>query len=224
MLGLSSPGDNVVAMAVAPLKPRHAYAATAGGRIFSCADTAAPTAWTACTRLPTGGVVALAVAGEDESVVFAATSTQIYRSVDGGGTWSTANGSGATAIPPGSQLRSLVAGPGALYAGAAAGVFTSADRGSSWYDFSAGLPNVDLKELLWTGNDLFAVTHGRGIWHHGRYDILVVPGPVAHVPDVRWLIELWLAIHGGDPAPDLIRQTVGKKVLPFRQGEAPRER
>jgi len=24
----------------------------------------------------------------------------------------------------------------------------------------------------------------------------------AHVPDVAWLIALWLAIHGGDPAPE----------------------
>jgi hypothetical protein len=25
---------------------------------------------------------------------------------------------------------------------------------------------------------------------------------VAHEPDAAWLIALWLAIHGGDPAPD----------------------
>jgi hypothetical protein len=176
------------------------------------------------TSLPASGVVALAVAAEDESVVFAATSNQIYRSIDGGGSWTPANGSGATTLPPGSQLRSLVAGPGALYAAAATGVFTSADRGSSWYDFSAGLPNVELKELLWTGSDLFAVTHGRGIWHHGRYDILAIPGPLGHIRDIPWLIELWLAIHGGDPAPNVIRQMVGRRPLPFKQGEALRER
>ena len=26
-------------------------------------------------------------------------------------------------------------------------------------------------------------------------------GPLTHVPDIAWLIALWKAIHGGDPAP-----------------------
>ena len=30
----------------------------------------------------------------------------------------------------------------------------------------------------------------------------VEPVAVAHEPDIAWLIALWLAIHGGDPAPD----------------------
>jgi hypothetical protein len=48
-------------------------------------------------------------------------------------------------------------GPGALYAGASVVVFTSSDHGVTWYDYSAGLPNVQLMHLLWTENDLFAV-------------------------------------------------------------------
>ena len=96
-------------------------------------------------------------------MLFAATETTIYRSLDGGGSWTAANGTGTTVLPPGASLRSVVTGPGALYAGAAAGVFTSPDRGDHWYDFSEGLPNVELKELMWTQDDLFAVTHGRGV-------------------------------------------------------------
>jgi len=218
MTGLAPSGDVVAAIAFAPSSPRRAYAASSGGRIFQCADTGTPTAWVGRTSLPGGGVVALAVAVEDASVVFAATPSQVYRSVDAGGTWTAVNGSGTTALPPGSSLRSLVTGPGALYVLAAAGVFTSADRGGNWYDFSAGLPNVELKELLWTGGDLFAVTHGRGIWHHGRYDAIPMPGPVEHVPDPRWLIAFWLAIHGGDPSPEAVRRVIGQKVRPFRQG------
>jgi hypothetical protein len=224
MAGLSSMGDNVGVISFAPPNPRLAYAATASGRIYSCADTGVPTAWVSHTALPSGGVVALAVSVEDAAVVFAATATQIYRSIDGAGSWTAVNGSGLTAIPPGSQLHSLVAGPGALYAGAVAGVFTSPDRGNTWFDFSAGLPNVELKQLLWTENDLFAVTHGRGIWHHGRYDVFRSPGPFVHAPDPRWLIRLWLAIHGGDPAPDAIRRAFGRTVRPFRQGKMLRAR
>ena len=75
-------------------------------------------------------------------------------------------------------------------------------------------PNVELKELLWTDNDLFAVTHGRGLWHHGRYSETWIP-PRAHIPDIRWLIELWLAIHGGDPVPEIIRAQLGRGITPF---------
>jgi photosystem II stability/assembly factor-like uncharacterized protein len=224
MAGLLSSGDNVAVMAFAVSSPPHAYAATQSGRIYSCADTGTPTPWVARTSLPAGGVVALAVAVENVSVVFAATDSQIFRSLDGGGSWTAANGSGATAIPSGSSICSLVTGPGALYVASAVGVFTSIDRGVTWYDFSAGLPNVELKELLWTGDDLFAVTHGRGIWHHGRYDVINLPGPLAHIRDLNYLIALWLAIHGGDPSPEAIRHLVNEGIRPFRQGEAGRGR
>ena len=223
MAGIGTSTDLIAAIACAASHAREAYAASGAGQVFKCDDTATPAGWTARTSLPTGGVVALTVAIDNSAVVFAATSSQVYRSVDSGGTWNAVNGTGATAIPPGSILRSLVAGPGGtLYALAAAGVFTSADRGDHWYDFSAGLPNVELKQLLWTDDDLFAVTHGRGIWHHGRYDTVPVPGPLAHKPDIKWLIDLWHAIHGGDPSPDAIRRASGRKARPFRQGEARR--
>jgi hypothetical protein len=222
MAGFSSPGDDVVAITIAPSQPERAYAATAGGRVFACVDASIPTAWTAVTAPPAGGLVALAVAAEDPSVLFAATQTAVYRSVNGGGTWTAANGTGTTALPPGSSLHSVVAGPGALYAGAAAGVFTSPDRGDHWFDFSMGLPNVELKELMWTEGDLFAITHGRGVWHRGRYELWPVwPVPGQHIPDPMWLIELWLAIHGGDPGPDAVRRIVGIPPRPFRQGNAP---
>ena len=177
MAGLSTPGDNVAAIAVAPSSPSVAYAMTAAGRVFRCADVTAASAWTAKASLPAGGVAAVAVSHESADVVFAATAAGIQRSPDGGLSWAAANGSGATSIPPGAGVRSLVAGPGALYAGAVVGVFTSSDRGVTWYDFSGGLPNVQLMHLLWTEGDLFAVTHGRGIWHHGRYDAYPIPGP-----------------------------------------------
>jgi hypothetical protein len=218
MAGLSTPGDDVIAIARAPSAPSVAYALTGAGRVFRCADVMAPAAWNARTSLPSGGAVAITVAHESADVVFVATAAGVYRSNDGGVGWNPANGTGPTALPPGAGLCSLVAGPGALYAGASAGVFTSSDRGVTWYDFSAGLPNVQLMHLLWTENDLFAVTHGRGIWHHGRYDAYPIPGPVAHKPDIAWLIELWHRIHGGDPGPEAVRGQLGRKRLPFRAG------
>jgi hypothetical protein len=218
MAGLSTPGDNVTAIALAPTNPAIAYAVTRGGRVFRCADLTVPTSWMARTSLPAGGIASLAVSAESTDVVFVATSVGVHRSIDGGLTWVTANGTAPTVIPPGADIQSLVTGPGALYAGASFGVFTSSDHGVTWYDYSAGLPNVQLMHLLWTENDLFAVTHGRGIWHHGRYDAYPVPGPVAHKPDIAWLIELWHRIHGGDPGPEAIRSQFRRDLRPFRAG------
>jgi hypothetical protein len=220
MVGLSTPGDPVTAIALAPSSPAVGYAVTGGGRVFRCADVTVPTSWTARTSLPAGGVASLAVSSESADVVFVATSTGVHRSDDGGLTWVAANGTAPTAIPPGAGIRSLVTGPGALYAGAVIGVFTSTDRGVTWYDYSAGLPNVQLMHLAWTENDLFAVTHGRGIWHHGRYDALPIfeLGPAAHKPDIAWLIELWHRIHGGDPSPEVLRRNLGTTRRLFRAG------
>jgi hypothetical protein len=101
-----------------------------------------------------------------------------------------------------------VTGPGALYAGATSGVFTSADRGVTWYDYSAGLPNVELRHLLWTEGDLFAVTHGRGIWHHGRYDMFRVPVVPHRASGVHRLVlcsNCHRMIHRFDDPPDIDR-------------------
>jgi hypothetical protein len=218
MGGLPPSSDPVRAIAVASGASRRGYLVTNSGQFYWCADTSGAGHWSIRTPIFGGGVIALAVDPADESVVYAATSTTVFRTVDTGVVWTEVHGSGATAIPASSQLRSLVAGNGALYLLAATGVFTSADRGATWYDFSAGLPHAELMELLWTGDDLFAVTHGRGIWHHGRYDVYPVLGPVEHIPDLHWLIELWLRIHGGDPVPDIVRPGIGVLPRPFVQG------
>jgi hypothetical protein len=224
MSGLSRPGDAVAAIVPAPSSPEVAYAATGAGGVFRCADITAA-GWVARTSLPAGSVRALAVAAESPDVVFAAAGTRVYRSLDGGQTWTDAGGTPPTAIPAGMAVRSLVTGPGALYAASAAGVFTSADRGVTWHDYSAGLPNAQLMHLLWTEDDLFAVTHGRGIWHHGRYDVFPFHRLVDdHVRDIAWLLELWRRIHGGDPAPDVIREQLGLPRLPFRQGSGEAQR
>lgn len=74
------------------------------------------------------------------------------------------------------------------------------------------LPHAHLVELLWTENDLFAITHGRGVWHHGRYDAIEIPR-LEPDPTPQWLLSLCLAIHGGDPIPRRARQ-------PLRPGSA----
>jgi len=38
----------------------------------------------------------------------------------------------------------------------------------------------------------------------------------AHIPDIAWIIALWKAIHGGDPAPD--DQVAAAKILAAAAG------
>jgi hypothetical protein len=232
MLGISlSPGDVIVSFDFARVGPAHkAYALAASGRVFACDDTDTSSAWTEVGGLPQRGV-ALAASFEDANRVFAIGNASVFRTTDGGATaWTAVPGSGASALPPGLDLRSIVTGPGALYLAAASGVFKSPDAGQTWFPFHEGLPNVQIMELLWTEGDLVAVTHGRGLWHHAT-DSLVPEWPEAaalpdlareHAPDVGWLIELWRAIHGGDPAPSAIRSRIDTRVEPANAARDPR--
>ena len=212
MPGLVLSSDAVVSMAFAPTLGQRAYALTGGGRVFMCADADATAGWTEAHVLPTFGR-AITVSADNADHVYAISPSEVYRSVDAGGTWTPVLGTSPHTLPPGLDLRGIAAGPGALYVAASSGVFTSPDEGQNWFPFSDGLPNVEIKELLWTENDLFAVTHGRGLWHHGRYESVMVP-PIAHKPDLHWIIELWRAIHGGDPGPDEVRKRIGKGYPP----------
>lgn len=211
-----SGADTIASIAFAPSSPRRAYALTNTGRVFTCANAVGSPSWTARTSLPAGSGVALAVDTANDQLVYAIDGAQAYRSSDGAGSWSAVPGTSPATLPPGAAFVSIAAGPGTVYVATTGGVFRSPDAGAHWFDYSDGLPNVELKELLWTDNDLFAVTHGRGLWHHGRYSETWIP-PRAHIPDIRWLIELWLAIHGGDPAPEIIRGQLGRGITPFER-------
>jgi hypothetical protein len=38
------------------------------------------------------------------------------------------------------------------------------------------------------------------------------PIRATHVKDIEWIISLWLAIHGGDPAPETISEAEAAKA------------
>jgi len=204
-------GGNAVAIAFCPSRLEQAYALSSDGSIFVCTDGDSSPAWTARSVLPVATGTALAVSVEDENIIFTIAGGLPYRSSDGGLHWTAIPGTGVNRVPAGTNLIAITAGPSALYLAAFEGVFTSNDAGQNWFNFQENLPNVVIKDLLWTEADLFAVTHGRGLWHHGRYEYISIP-PVGHKDGWRWYVELWLAIHGGDPVPEVIRQIVGRGV------------
>jgi regulation of enolase protein 1 (concanavalin A-like superfamily) len=63
-----------------------------------------------------------------------------------------------------------------LWAGTEIGVFTSRDRGLTWDATQDGPANVAVDELFVMGDDLYAVTHGRGLFRHNLTGMAGTPG------------------------------------------------
>ena len=134
---LGPAGGDVRALAVAPSNPEVIYLGTNDGHIFASRD--AGERWELAGRAgegPNSIVTSILVDSRDSQKLFASTWTTetsgeagaIYRSVDGGKTWSESGLAGQA-------VRALVASPAnsrVLVAGALGGVFRSMDGGETW--------------------------------------------------------------------------------------------
>ena len=124
----------VTVAAAAPANPGGLYAAS-GPQIWTSADDGVT--WKMVSQLPSGAVVSgLAVSPGASSTVYAATSTNgIYKSADGGGTW-TAIDNGIPALPnSGISVGGIWGDPSApnvVFASTGSGLFRSTDGGGSW--------------------------------------------------------------------------------------------
>jgi len=91
----------------------------------------------------------------------------VWRTTNGGATWSDITGSGLTGLPD-VPVRSLVINPNNsnwLYVGTEVGIFASEDGGATWNVPHDGPANVSVDELFWlNSNTLIAATHGRGLY------------------------------------------------------------
>jgi len=95
-------------------------------------------------------------------------SNPVYVSTDGGATWTSASGSGATGLPP-APVRFLSMHPNNqnwLFAGTAVGLYESIDGGNTWSTTSEGPANVDVWDTRFIPgtSTLCLGTHGRGMW------------------------------------------------------------
>jgi len=90
----------------------------------------------------------------------------VWRTTDGGLSWSPVTGSGAAALPavPVHDLKIHPNNPNWLYAATEVGIFTSQDAGATWQVPQDGPANVIVSELFWMGTDLVAATFGRGLY------------------------------------------------------------
>jgi photosystem II stability/assembly factor-like uncharacterized protein len=116
---------------------------------------------------PTNPSVAYATAGSYNS---GAGSGHVFKSSDGGATWSPSDGAGDTVLPDIPFLTIAVdpLHPNSLYAGSDYGVFFSLDGGASWAWENAGFTDAETEALYIDTSGgmstLFAFTHGRGVW------------------------------------------------------------
>jgi hypothetical protein len=167
------PNDAVVsAIAVSPLSSNRVLAGSAMGGIFrttSGTTTDAATAW-ASVQPRQGFVSSLAFDPRNENTAYATYSNfggvHVWKTIDGGATWSPLDGSGAGHLPD-IPAHSIVVDPNSssrLYLGTDLGVFVSADGGATWAVENTGFANVVTESLAIQGRNLFAFTHGRGAW------------------------------------------------------------
>jgi photosystem II stability/assembly factor-like uncharacterized protein len=89
-------------------------------------------------------------------------SGNVWSTTDGGTTWTDISGG----LPQAPAL-SVAIDPhesSFLYLGTAVGVFASSDAGASWSPSNDGPANVEVDQLFWVNDTLYAATHGRGMF------------------------------------------------------------
>jgi hypothetical protein len=166
----------VSALAVAPGNSNRVLAGTTQGHIArtDAATTAnGTTAWTV-TQPRAGWVSSLTFDPADANVVYATYAgfggAHVWRSLDGGATWTPRDGSGDSALPD-IPAHSLAVDPirrDRLYLGTDLGVFVSLDAGETWAVENSGFAAVVTEWVTVApgarGPAVYAFTHGRGAW------------------------------------------------------------
>ncbi len=167
---------SVSALAVAPTNANRVLAGTSGRLIYRTDIGLTATATTTWSLVqPRSGYVSwLTFDPANADIAYATYSTfggtHVWRSTDGGATWTGIDGTGATGIPD-VPVHSIVVDPtntARLYVGTDVGVFVSLDSGATWAVEVTGFAHV-ITEALAVGSVgatqyLYAFTHGRGAW------------------------------------------------------------
>jgi photosystem II stability/assembly factor-like uncharacterized protein len=133
---LGPPGGDVRALATDPARPSRIFLGTADGHIFGSEDSGAH--WALLGRVssrPDAVITAIVVDPRDGNVVFASSWTRdaaagggVFRSADGGRTWSAAGLAGQAVR----VLAMAPSDPNVLVAGTLDGIYRSIDSAKSW--------------------------------------------------------------------------------------------
>jgi len=121
---------------VDPIQPNIVYVGTQGDGLWKSVDYG--DAWTRLTGLP-NTVQGIAVDPANNSHVFASSSTGIWRSENGGATWTN------VLTNPAWSVTFVAAASDIVYATSkTAGVFKSTDRGNTWVPINNGITNLTM--------------------------------------------------------------------------------
>lgn len=167
-------------------------AVSSGGHFWTTYNDGA--SWTDSTDI-TGGTFNTSYIWfntEDDQIVYgatvapSATAHHLFKSTNGGATWTSIDGSAAASngLPfgiPIHVIQNLRGNANTLFAGTDFGVYRSTDGGASWARYGNGLPMVAVRDLYIApdGSFLRAATYGRGVW---ELVPPVVPGSVSLSP------------------------------------------
>ena len=115
--------------------------------------------------------------------------SHVWKTTDGGASWSPIDGTGATAIPD-IPVHVIVVDPSVssrLYVGTDIGVYVSLDGGATWAQEVTGFGNIVTESLAFATvggtPDLFAFTHGRGAWRVDTAAPVVTQGAILFASD-----------------------------------------
>ena len=165
------------ALAVLPSDPDRVLAGTSEGwvhRTTSARTSTADTAWPA-SQPRKGFVSSVAFDPNDPNVVYATYSNfggvHVWKSADGGATWTGIDGVGRGALPD-LPVNAIAVDPEdgrQLFVATDLGIFVSRDGGANWLVENTGFANVITSWLAiqkgpGDARTLFAFTHGRGAW------------------------------------------------------------
>ncbi|HEV3075596.1 MAG TPA: hypothetical protein VHB47_14340 [Thermoanaerobaculia bacterium] len=170
---------SISAIASSPANPNYVLAGTDEGIIHynhvvvSGGNGHMPWNW-AKPQSSGGNVSSLTFHPSDANVAYATYATfggsHVWKTVDGGLTWTAIDGTGTGALPD-VEVNSIIidpANPSSLYIGTDMGIFVSTDDGQSWAKMTA-FPNASVEQLVVNVDDasrrtVYAFTHGRGAW------------------------------------------------------------
>jgi len=162
------------AIAVAPSNSNFVVAGDGSGYIYyntAALSAGTGTTWASTRPVAGGNVEGICFDPENTQTLFATYSnydvTQVWKSTNGGATWSASQGSGSNAIPN-SPCRTVLVDPlnsNRVFVGTDFGIFVSLDGGSTWAadtDFPAvATYTFQVDPSTYT---LFAFTRGRGAY------------------------------------------------------------
>ncbi|MEP7336415.1 MAG: hypothetical protein ABI977_01505, partial [Acidobacteriota bacterium] len=171
-------GDDLVsAIAIAPVDSNRMLVGMADGYVLrnSAALTSTTTTSWPAVQVRSGYVSSVTFDPANKDIAYATFSTfggsHVFRTTDGGQTWSAIDRAGGPNGVPDVPVHSLVVDPSntaRLYIGTDVGVFVTNDGGANWAVETTGFPNVitEWLQIHIAGGvtSVYAFTHGRGVW------------------------------------------------------------